>query len=386
MKIACLRTYRLYCPLPEFLGFSQGREGAREALLVQIVTDDGAEGWGECAGPAAVAQAAITTFYGPPLIGQDALQTDVLWHQMWRSSLNWARRGVMMGAISGIDMALWDLKGRVLKQPLCEMLGGRFRDRVPCYVSGLYFRDRPEAERIPSLIEEAHGYVEEGYRAVKVQIGRNLSYDSALIRAVRRALPDTPLLADANHAYDLPEAIGIGRVLEDANFSWFEEPLSPELPGQFRHLAGAVRVSLAAGENEQTRWGFQTLLAPGGLHVAQPDMSYCGGPSEAQKIRAVAGSLGVNLVPHTGGTMLNLAAALHFLASDFRQPGRAEAAIGLLERDGPPNPLRDVLFSETLAIEHGVAEVPTAPGLGVTVDTTEMHFFCLSREEVTGAA
>jgi D-galactarolactone cycloisomerase len=382
-RIACIRTYHLRCKLPEVLASPQERFDHRTALLVQIVADSGAEGWGECAGPPEIGQPTIQAFYGPRLLGKDALQTDILWSEMWRASLRWARRGVMLGALSGIDMALWDLKGQVLNRPLSEMMGGRLRDRVSCYATGLYVRDRPETELIPLLVEEAHDYVEAGYRAVKTQIGRNLAFDTSLVRALRAALPTTPLFADANRAYDLTEATSIGRALEEANFAWFEEPLSPEYPGQYRQLSDRLRVPIAAGETEQTRWGFQAMLSPGGVGIAQPDLSFCGGPSEAQRIRAISAAQGVNLTPHSDGTMLNLAAALHFLASDFRQPGRIEPSMMFLGRDGAPNPLRDAIFSTTLEIDGGTAYVPTTPGLGVTVDVDEMRGFCVSEQELT---
>jgi D-galactarolactone cycloisomerase len=135
---------------------------------------------------------------------------------------------------------------------------------------------------------------------------------------MREALPETSLMADANHAYDLPEAIAIGRVLDDHGFAWFAEPLSPEYEGQFRQLHDKLDVPLATGECEQTRYGFQRLLSAGGVQIAQPDLAYGGGPCEALRIRTVASSLGVNVIPHCRGTMLNLAAATHFLAAGFQ--------------------------------------------------------------------
>jgi D-galactarolactone cycloisomerase len=136
MKIQSIRTYRLECRLDEPFGFSQWSYSTRTALLVEIVTDDGQSGWGECYGPANVTQAAITGSYAPRIMGLDVLQTELIWHRMWDASLDFARRGVMMGAMSGVDMALWDLKGKILGLPLAELWGGRIRDRVPCYATG----------------------------------------------------------------------------------------------------------------------------------------------------------------------------------------------------------------------------------------------------------
>jgi D-galactarolactone cycloisomerase len=139
---------------------------------------------------------------------------------------------------------------------------------------------------------------------------------------------------------------------------------------------------LAAGECEQTRWGFQSLLSAGGVQIAQPDLAYCGGPSEALKIRNVASSLGINVTPHVWGTMLNLAAAVHFHASGYREPGRAVVDPLMLETDRSPNALRDELFEVPVQIERGEAHVPMQPGLGVTIDRTAIGSFLINGDEV----
>ena len=164
MRIQCIRTYLLEHLLQEPFGFSQWAYADRHALLVEIVTADGLSGWGECYGPAAVNQAAVGRFYAPRILGHEALETDRLWHHLWQSSLDFARGGVIMGAMSGIDMALWDLKGKALQQPLHQLLGGKYRDEIPCYATGMYFRDRPEEELINDLVAEACGYRDQGFR------------------------------------------------------------------------------------------------------------------------------------------------------------------------------------------------------------------------------
>ena len=382
MKIECIRTHHLRSELDEPFGFSQWYYSTRNTLWVEIIADDATTGWGECYGPAEVYEAAITAFYGPPLLGLDPLATDRLWHGMWRSSLDFARRGVMMGAMSGIDMALWDLKGKALGMSVSELMGGRYRESVPCYATGMYFKDMPEEALIGTLVAEALDCREQGFAAMKIKVGKNPAFDVRLISAMRRALPATTLMADANHAYDLPEAVRIGRVLDEYDFAWFEEPLSPEYELQFRQLHEKLRVPLAAGECEQTRYGFQRLLSPGGVQIAQPDLAYCGGISEAMKIRAVASSLGVNVIPHCWGTMLNLAAATHFLASGYLEPGRAEGAGAMLELDRTPSPLRDELFETPVTIEKATAHVPTAPGLGVVVDRSALQSFRVREKEI----
>ena len=160
MKIDCIRTHHLRDKLDEPFGFSQWYYSTRNTLLVEIIADDGTTGWGECYGPAEVYQAAITSFYAPRLLGLDPLATDRLWHDMWQSSLDFARGGVMMGAMSGIDMALWDLKGKALGLSVSELMGGRYRDSLPCYATGMYFKDMPEDALIDTLVSEAVEYHE----------------------------------------------------------------------------------------------------------------------------------------------------------------------------------------------------------------------------------
>lgn len=381
MGISCIRTHRLRHELGEPFGFSQWHYDARNALVVEVVDSSGAIGWGECYGPAAVTQSAIDTFYAPLLLGWDPLRNEAAWSHCWRASLDFARRGVMMGAMSGLDMALLDLKGKLLGVSAAELMGGRLRDEVPCYATGMYFRKLPENKLLDVILEEARGYAERGYGAMKIKVGKNLAFDELQIREMRRALPNTRLMADSNHAFDLREAVAIGRVLDEEGFAWFEEPLAPEHASAFRQLADKVDVPIATGECEQTRWGFQALLSTGGVQIAQPDLAYCGGPTEALKIRAIASSHGVNVVPHCWGTQLNLAAATHFLASTYVEPGRAEVDAPLLETDLTVNPMRDEMYRTTVEIAGGVAKVPSGPGLGVEPDEGALDGFCVQKTE-----
>jgi D-galactarolactone cycloisomerase len=379
--IECIRTYRLLHTLEEPFGFSQWHYDTRQALLVELVDDSGAIGWGECYGPAEVTQSAISSFYAPLLIGWNPLQNEVAWQHCWRASLDFARKGIMTGAMSGLDMAMLDLKGKTLNVSASELMGGRFRDELLCYATGMYFRKVPEPQLVDIILKEAADYVEQGYGALKIKVGKNTAFDKALAAEMRRAFPSVQLMADSNHAYDLPEAIKIGRVLDENGYAWFEEPLSPELSQQYRQLSDKLDLPLATGECEQTRWGFQNLLASGGVQIAQPDLSYCGGPSEALKIRSIASSLGINVVPHVWGTMLNLASATHFLASTYVEPGRSEVAPPLLELDRTPNPMRDEMYAVFPDISAGVIKVPSAPGLGVEPDRAAMKSFCIQETE-----
>lgn len=381
-SIERIRTYHLRDQLDQPFGFSQWYYGERNTLLVEVISDEGVSGWGECYGPAEVYQAAITSFYAPRLIGKNPLSTDKLWHGMWRWSLDFARGGIMMGAMSGLDMALWDLKGKSVGSPVCDLMGGKYRDSIPCYATGMYFKRIPEDELLDAIVEEAIGYYEQGFKALKIKVGKNIQFDCRQIVAMREALPNTQLMADSNHAYDLPEAIKIGQLLADHDYTWFEEPLSPEFESQFRQLHDKVDVPIATGECEQTRYGFKRLLSTGGVQIAQPDLAYCGGISEALKIKTIASAFGVKVIPHCWGTMFNVAAATHFLASMYCEPGRLEDAGVILEVDRTPNPLRDELFEIPVAIQNGSAQVPTAPGLGVEIDRKALKSFLVKETEI----
>jgi D-galactarolactone cycloisomerase len=379
--IEYIRTHHLNCKLDQPFGFSQWSYDQRNNLIVEIMDSSGSVGWGECYGPSAVTQSAINTFYAPLILGMDPSQNETLWQHMWRASLDFARKGIMMGAISGIDMALMDLKGKLSGLSVSELMGGRQRNKVPCYATGMYFKNLEENEQLKQIVDEAKGYVEQGYKSLKIKVGKNMNFDERLVHLMRETFPSIRLMADSNHAYDLKEATRMGRVLEKLDYYWFEEPLSPNHMHQFRQLSDRLDIALATGEAEQTRWGYQDLLSLGGVQFAQPDLAYCGGPSEALKIRAIASSHGVNVVPHAWGTMLNMASALHFIASSYVEPGRAEALSALLEVDRTPNPMRDDMYSTTISIEDGCAIVPTSPGLGVEPDRQLMKEFTINHTE-----
>jgi D-galactarolactone cycloisomerase len=381
MTIKCIRTYLLCHQLEESFGFSQWHYDQRNALLVEMVDASGAVGWGECYGPATVTQCAIDTFYAPLLLGWNPLKNEAAWSHCWRASLDFALKGPMMGAISGLDMALLDLKGKLLGVSASELMGGRQRDTVACYATGMYFRKQPESQLLETILQEAAGYIADGYAALKIKVGKNMTFDKQQIEAMRRHFPETRLMADSNHAFDLPEAIEIGRVLGEYDYKWFEEPLSPAHPQLFRQLADKIEVPIATGECEQTRYGFQQLLAPGGVHIAQPDCAYCGGPTEALKIRTVASAMGVNVVPHCWGTQLNLASATHLLATTYVEPGRGEVSQPLLEKDLTRNPMRDEMYAVEIVSKNGVVQVPGTPGLGVEPDRGAMERFCVNKTE-----
>jgi D-galactarolactone cycloisomerase len=362
------------------LVWAQGRSDVVEALLVRVTTDTGVDGWGECGGPPAAAEAALAESVAPALLGQDPLQTDTLWARMFQAAGPGARRGAALAALSGLDMALWDLRAHVRHCPASELLGGRLRERIACAATGLYFPECPESERIGRLVREAQGYLDQGYRVITAQLGRGVASDTALVHALRTALPDATLAADAQGAYDKADAVAVGRALDDCGFSALCEPVSPETPELLPGIAMRLGVRLVAGRWEQTRWGAARLLesAAGALSALTPDLTLCGGPGELLRIRALAQARGVNVALRVSGTPLALAAALQVLAGEVRAPARWDAAPPLAEWDVPRGDVWWPAFPGIRLVEDGVATVPTGYGWGITLDPAALARFLVA--------
>lgn len=381
MKIESIKTYHLRSYLQKPFGFSQWTYDQRNVLIVEVKTDSGLSGWGECYGPAELIQTAIEKFYAPKILGLNPLHNEVVWYSMWSASLDFARSGIMMAAMSGIDMALWDAKGKAFNVSCSTLMGGASQATVPCYATGMYYRASNEETSVSELVEEAKGYAEQGFLAMKIKVGKNRNFDEKFVVSMREALPEIILAADSNHAYDLPEATRMAHLLESLDYAWFEEPLSPEHPELFAQLQAKTSIPLAAGECEQTKYGFHRLIESCGVQLIQPDLAYCGGITEGLKIRSVASAKGINTIPHVWGTQLNLAAATHFLTSGYVEPGRAEKQHLYLEYDRTENQLRDNIYTTSVHVSNGYAHVPQGPGLGVELDMDLMQEFLVSSTE-----
>ncbi len=375
MKIERINTYHLRSPLDVPFGFSQFYYSSRENLLVEVVTEDGISGWGECYGPVVPTQAAIEKHIAPLVIGENGLDHELIWHKVWTRYMDWSRYGVLIAALSGVDIALWDLKGKMLNLPLYRLLGGTVHDRIPCYATGHYFRNLPEDKLIECIKDEAHSYAALGFDALKLKIGKNLVFDKRLLKKMRREFPAMLLMADANHAYNYNEALRIGRILEENDYSFFEEPVAPHAYEDFARLRSRIDTAIATGESEQTRYGFRRLIESEAVDIIQPDLSFCGGISEGLKIRSLANSYNVDVTPHAWGTWIGFSAALHFHATNLPNPGRHEANQLRLECDNSEHPIKSECFSKMIAIEDGFAILPQGPGLGIEVDKNALKKF-----------
>ena len=345
----------------------------RGSCIVEIETVDGITGWGECYGPAAVARAYIETQFAPRIIGRDAFDVEVIWEELYNRIKDYGPRGMVTSAMSGIDIALWDIIGKACKQPIHKLIGGAHRTEVTSYATGLYFIDMDRL--IEEAAEEAKEYVEQGFVAIKMKIGLgDPKLDIRRVAAVREAIGDSVrLMVDANHCFTVPQAIRIGRELEQLDVEWFEEPISPEDIDGYVEVTRALDMAVAGGENEFTRWGFRDLVVRKAMDIIQPDVCAAGGISECRKIATLASAHGVECVPHAWGSAIGLAATLHFLAALPDQPPSFRPMPPLLEFEQCENPFRDLLSREPIVQHRGKVQVPTGPGLGIEIDRSVLE-------------
>jgi len=379
MRIANVETFVVEQRLQRPFFFSQWKYDRRAVCLVRVTADDGTYGWGEGYGPAQVVEAGVH-FLAPLILGKDPLHQAALWQKMYRRSLDYARRGILVAAISAIDIALWDLKGKLLGQPVSILLGGRRRDHVRVYATGMYFTEGPDLPQ--RLAAEAAMYVRQGFTAVKMKVGLGIEQDIENVRAVREAIgPDVKLMVDANHAYTLWEALALARALEPLDIGWFEEPVSPEDYEGYAELRRRTGIPIAGGECEYLCAGFRRLFERRCVDIAQPDICAAGGLTEVARIVALARAFETNLTPHCWGTGIAFAAALHFASTLDVLPGRMLAPEPLLEMDRSENPLRDQLTVPRFEVRDGLVAVPTAPGLGVDVDIDVLRRFTAQRDD-----
>ena len=277
MKITGVKSHCLVSELETPFAFSQGWVKRRGACIVEVQTDAGLTGWGEalCQGlqPPQIAAAAIESALKPLLIGADPLQIEPLWQRMYTQTRDYGMKGAVIAAISGVDIALWDLAGKSLGQPVWRLLGGAHRDRVQVYATGFYrIEGRGEAAR---LAEEAVQRAAEGFGFLKIKLGFGVEDDIAVMRAVSRAIEGRGLrmMIDTNHAYGVADAARLGRALEPYDLRWYEEPVAAEDLIGYRELRAKLDVPIAGGENEFTVFGFRQLLDARARWISRSPMS-----------------------------------------------------------------------------------------------------------------
>ncbi len=366
MIIEKIETFVLKDKLSKSFFFSQWEYSERSICIVKITASNGQVGWGEGYGPANVLEAGIK-FLEPIIIGLNPLENEVIWSTMYRKTLDYARRGILVASISAIDIAIWDLKGKILGLPISTLLGGAHRKKIKPYATGLYFTDHNNPSR--DFEEEVALYKSQGFKAIKMKVGLGINEDYENIKRMRELLgDDIQLMIDSNHAYTLREAVALCQKIEQFDISWFEEPVSPEYYQQYNELRHKTTIPIAGGECEYLRFGFHQLLRNKSVDILQPDICSSGGLTEAKRISALASTYGVDIVPHTWGTSIGIHVALHFISNLENMPGRMKSPDFLIEYDQTENGLRERLTFPKIKMVDGMIEVPTAPGLGLEVD------------------
>jgi D-galactarolactone cycloisomerase len=372
MKITGIKTYVLQQLIDgNSFGWSQRVTNRRQAVICEVSTDEDIQGVGEAfyfGGPAKIAADIITDVYGPLLMDKDPFDTSVIWDCLYNWTRDQGMKGVAVSALSAIDIALWDIKGKALELPVFKLLGGAYRNKARAYATGLY-----EPQNVPdvtqALVNEALGYKKEGFSGMKLKVGYGIAKDVAYVKAIREAIgEDIYLMVDANHAYNSSEAIELARKIERFDIHWFEEPVPPEDLDGYREVRKKSEILIAGGECEYTRYGFRNLINLRAVDILQPDLCAAGGFTEMMKITAMASAANIPLIPHVWGTNVGLAASLQFFAGLPHFPERRFPAEPFFEYDRSPHPFREEVTLEKFALKEGYLDIPDRPGLGVSLD------------------
>jgi L-alanine-DL-glutamate epimerase-like enolase superfamily enzyme len=340
----------------------------RETLFIKIVADDGTVGWGETLASVApeIASQVIHSLLKPQLIGQDPLAVDWLWHQMVHSMRDRGHfTGFFSDALAGCDTALWDLRGRLLQQPVYTLLGGPHTRRLPAYASGV--QGATPAERAKS----AQAWVDQGFKAIKLHLTAGRADTLATVAAVREAVgPQVRLMVDAHNIYDVAEAIQVGKALEQYDIFFFEAPTDPENVAGLAELCAALQVRIATGESERSRFQFRDRLLARAVDVVQPDLGYAG-LSEMRRIAGLAEAFHVPIAPHlSAGLGICIAATLHLMASISN--------CLMVEYSPVSFPLANQFLKQPLCCEEGYFLLPDGAGFGVEIDETALRTYEVS--------
>ncbi|MFB8167049.1 mandelate racemase/muconate lactonizing enzyme family protein [Kitasatospora purpeofusca] len=340
------------------------------ATLVKIHTEDGSVGIGEAYGLPSpqVTATVVATVLAPLLIGQDALATGAIWERLFKGqAAGGHNRGFYLEAMAGVDLALWDLRGKLAGVPVHRLLGGPIRETVDCYASPVALHADPE-----DSARQALGFVDDGFKALKVKIGRGERTDRAHLSAVRDAVgADIEILTDVNCAYDLDQATRVGAVLADLGISWYEEPLQVDDLANLGELRRRTGLTVVNGETHFTRFDLRDSLLNRAIDVFMPNVARCGGITEAMRLSALASAFHVDIAPHGVGSGVSLCAALQLCA--------ATPNLRTYEYNRLPNPIRESILLNPPKFADGALVVPTGPGLGFELDEDAVDRYIVAR-------
>jgi D-galactarolactone cycloisomerase len=372
MKITDVKTIRLRATIPsEGQVFSRsGVRNTRSTTLVQVETNEGITGIGSCSGNGELLELIIERVLKPLIVGMDPIEIDAVWDKAYTRGghKEFGTRGIGVVALSGIDIALWDILGKARGVPLYKLLGGKCRDKVPVYATALY------PEEPVKVAARARAFADQGFHGVKIKVGFDLDQDVCIVRAVRRELGrDFIVMTDANQGYSLDSALQAASGFADAGAFWLEEPLFVEDVEGHAALRERGKVPVAVGENLHTCAAFRDFVVSGAVDFLQPDVARAGGITEIRKISALAEKHRIPISFHTWGDAVALAASVHLSAA-------LQDCI-VMELDYTYNPLREELLREPLELVHGFLTPPEKPGLGVELDLRVLERFAFSGSE-----
>ncbi len=337
MKITSIKSHVLRYELDKELGYSQQYYKHRTAHLVEVETDEGITGWGECFGPGNIALAnkyIVEKVIQPLIKGDDPLKKEYIWHKVYNLLRDSGQKGMPIQALSGIDIALWDILAKKAKLPLYQLLGGKTNNKIPVYGYGMMLQKKSVEELCELFKKEANQIKGKNFKAMKMKVGLGPKEDLKLISAVRDAIGNNfKLMVDANHAYNKNDALYVGKGLDEMNIYWFEEPVAPEDYDGYKELKEKLKTNIAGGEAEFTKYGWNQLLKNNCIDIAQPEVCGLGGITEYLKVSALAQSNFIPIVNHVWGSALSVAVNLHLLTSLPDMPGGLFPTKSMLEFD-----------------------------------------------------
>ena len=335
MKISSIKSHVLRYELDKELGYSQQYYKHRTAHLVEIETDEGITGWGECFGPGNIALAnkyIVEKVIQPLIIGEDPINKEYIWHKVYNLLRDSGQKGMPIQALSGIDIALWDILAKKAKLPLYQLLGGKTNSKIPVYGYGMMLQKKSVEELCELFKKEANQIKEKNFKAMKMKVGLGPKEDLKLVSAVREAIGNNfKLMVDANHAYNKNDALYVGKGLDEMEIYWFEEPVAPEDYDGYKELKEKLKTNIAGGEAEFTKYGWNQLIKNNCIDIAQPEVCGLGGITEYLKVSALAQSNFIPIVNHVWGSALSVAVNLHLLTSLPDMPGGLFPTKSMLE-------------------------------------------------------
>ena len=372
MKIIDVKTIRLRAEIPAAgQVFSRsGLRNTRSTTLIKVETDDGIYGLGSASGNGELIEFIVARVLQPMLIGMDPTAIDEIWDAAYvrGGHKEFGTRGIGVVALSGVDIALWDILGKVRGVPLYQLLGGKVRDKVPVYATALY------PEEPSKVARRARDFADQGFHGVKIKVGFDLDQDIRIVRAVRQELGrDFIVMTDANQGYSIDVAINAAQAFADAGAFWLEEPLFVEDIEGHAILRQRGNTPIAVGENLHMAYAFENFILRGAVDFIQPDVARAGGITEIRKITALAARHHVPVSFHTWGVGVALAASVHLCAA-------VQDCI-VMELDYTYNPLREELLREPFKVEKGYLTPSDKPGLGIELNPEALQKFAFAGTE-----